>query len=1435
MEHHAHIMQRNDSISHLPNRKRSILRFILLIAIFAIATPALADYLGPDRVVTETTSACKVVLYECRYVPSKNHYDYVRAEDWSCSNESKPWKAYPDMPSSQGCFEATVGDQYWGQEATVQEVTITYPPATITRSVQNCTFNNGWCITSPRLSLSGSEPVQGYEILAIEGTLNGQTFACSGANCSVPLNEGNNNSSYWAISSWGDTSTMGTVAVKVDTKNPVLTASLSGMLGSNNWYTDAQLNASASDPAPGSGLAALEYELDASSWATFPEAGVLTLPDGKHTVDVRAVDTAGRAVSTSKSFWLDTVAPNVSLEPTGTLGSNGWYTTNLNLTASPSDSTSGVDLFEYSLNSDAWKTYITPLTLADGTHKVSFWAQDFAGLATQVDRTYKVDTRVPQINGSLSGIPGANGWYISNVTLSLSASDPAPGSGIDAFTYTLNGGIENSYTDAIVLSNGQHKIEINTRDKAGLTYSTEQAINVDTIYPALNVQTTLPNWINNSIDLNGTAADHGSKLSKVEISTDGGQTWQKVNGTTNWVYIWDTQNSPNGNHDIHVRAIDNAGLITKRNFTAGVDNRAPRINLPDSWYQWDTVRLDIWDDESGLSEARVEIRDPEGRWPVRIIRLGLEDFPLEFKWDRRFGDDTVAPLGTYDLKVIAFDHLGNVAHQGASIKILLDILPAGPTATLQPISRPTEVLTTPTPIASPITTPTQAAVVSVFGTTPDPAALITPVAQAVSTPRAAPTQTGVLDWLQSVFDQEPQAEDRVTKSPVSMPLPASRSPNAHSNVLWGAAAAGVIGAATAQALEEKRRREEEAARHAEQVRAEVDARNEAIQASQEAKREALFLQNWLQGQAILNAQIEEAKKQGASAEQLAALREMGATQGFSAAIDRTAQLTQSLANAATRRDELVERKEQQVEAQARFYSAESEDWEDDYNAYMAQRAIENWRAAEQQYYPPPAKEEPEEEEEKSWWENALGWIDEHQQEIALGIGVAVGIGAIVLSGGVATPLVAAAWVAGAAAVAAGTVAVGTAALNVHYGREWHANIGTNIAIAGIAAAVVSGGWFLLQTVTTAAGSYCAVNTTICARVEPIFQAIDMAEQLWLQTKLAYQTSIHSPEAANTALELQMEYLDGGMPGNAVAKEVGEEVLEGAARYGDEALDLITLYGADAARIIANYGDEGIAILQKYGDDAVDLVKDYGISAVKVMEAVDPEAARNLLKTLDDDVLDYALEQGPDAVSALSRWSAEDLRKHGVELALRAKKDAKALADVKKLLALGPIDPKHLTPEQRKLINEIAANSTQYADEGQVVLGKWVDSSSGFVEAAQDTGSVHYNPHPDLWNMLGDLGQESQDEVAWLINRQVVQTGINKGLPFEYTLSGIPVDKISREKAAFEAIFDGASNTELMSILKTDYLPVRIQEILELQKAGYKFSFDKVTNSYILVP
>jgi hypothetical protein len=361
-----------------------ILIFILTLA---IATPVLADYLGPDRTVTQTTGVCKMVLWEYQFVASKGEFRYRKVDQWSCGDEGKPWKAYSDTPSD------TPGDQYYSTEESVQQTTVTHPPATVSGSLQNCNLNNGWCNTTASLALNGTEPLSGYNILAIEGSRNGETFGCSGSNCVVPLSEGDNSFTFWALSSWGDSSEMGALTAKVDTVSPDVGLDISGANGTNNWYV-SPVSISATGFDSTSGLQSALLTIDNVTWQSST-----TLNDGIHNVVVQAQDNAGNVSSSSTTISVDTTTPSISLNINGATGQNGWYISSMAVTANASDATSGVETLEVSSDGNAYQAYASAIPLTDGQHTLQFKAEDKAGNITETTiQEFHVDTIAPTID-----------------------------------------------------------------------------------------------------------------------------------------------------------------------------------------------------------------------------------------------------------------------------------------------------------------------------------------------------------------------------------------------------------------------------------------------------------------------------------------------------------------------------------------------------------------------------------------------------------------------------------------------------------------------------------------------------------------------------------------------------------------------------------------------------------------------------------------------------------------------------------------------------------------------------------------------------------------------------------------------------------------------------------------------------------------------------
>ena len=128
---------------------------------------------------------------------------------------------------------------------------------------------------------------------------------------------------------------------------------------------------------------------------------------------------------------------------------------------------------------------------------------------------------------------------------------------------------------------------------------------------------------------------------------------------------------------------------------------------------------------------------------------------------------------------------------------------------------------------------------------------------------------------------------------------------------------------------------------------------------------------------------------------------------------------------------------------------------------------------------------------------------------------------------------------------------------------------------------------------------------------------------------------------------------------------------------------------------------------------------------------------------------------------------------------------------------------------------------------------WKGLDDGYIGYARQLGAVYYSSHPGVWERLGALGKEQQSQMAWEINQAALRPYIERGVPFEYALKGIDPKKLDNEKAAIEAIWNGASDAEIMVTLEEKYVPTRIKELRELYQAKYKLIED--VGSYIIKP
>ena len=233
------------------------------------------------------------------------------------------------------------------------------------------------------------------------------------------------------------------------------------------------------------------------------------------------------------------------------------------------------------------------------------------------------------------------------------------------------------------------------------------------------------------------------------------------------------------------------------------------------------------------------------------------------------------------------------------------------------------------------------------------------------------------------------------------------------SVLWGTAATAAIAAATAYAEEERRKREEEIARQKELEEREEERREKMkerkiakmdAQRAQEAAWEAARLEEEIRGSVPANMDIKIAR--------------MEYEEGVALSIKNSPPVTNSKPATPSGQDLRAERKDEMVQEENNSYSTEpQENWKADYDNYMAQKAREE--AARKAQEALAAQSQP---KKKSWFDKAWDFVDEHQKEISLGIGIVAGAAVVVMTAGLATPLVTAALLAGGAALAAGGTA-----------------------------------------------------------------------------------------------------------------------------------------------------------------------------------------------------------------------------------------------------------------------------------------------------------------------------------------------------------------------------------------------------------------------------
>ena len=362
----------------------------------------------------------------------------------------------------------------------------------------------------------------------------------------------------------------------------------------NNYATSSTLlTLNAEDST--SGVQSTFYKIDNDNPLTYDGPFTLDeLSEGQHTIKYWSVDNAGNTEEEkSSAITVDNSAPTTSAEADAVNGQNGWYVGNAELEPqihlSCTDSSSGASNINYKW--DSWETFATiESNSADvdidlsGIHDLSFYCVDNLGNqeSTQVLQGIKYDDDTPWTSYNLEGTEGNNGWFISDVNITLTCNDSTSGCELNNNPETVFASVDGSefteVTEPITLTEGNHEIQYYSQDVSGNNEETQtKEINIDKTVP--NVNAGADKITNEEFTQDATASDTTSGIASYS--------WTQTSGPGTITFgtpeTEDTTVSADedGVYVIRLTAADNAGneMYEEAKVIIGTASYNPTDNL----------------------------------------------------------------------------------------------------------------------------------------------------------------------------------------------------------------------------------------------------------------------------------------------------------------------------------------------------------------------------------------------------------------------------------------------------------------------------------------------------------------------------------------------------------------------------------------------------------------------------------------------------------------------------------------------------------------------------------------------------------------------------------------------------------------------------------------------------------------------------------------
>ena len=383
-----------------------------------------------------------------------------------------------------------------------------------------------------------------------------------------------------------------------DTTAPTVTSVTGNPTNWTNSSVTLTVNGAA-DNSGGAGLHTTAYSFsttkDSYSW----QSGKTKTFSSNCTVYVYVRDALEniRLVSTQKITKIDKTKPTT---PAVTGAPTEWTNQNYVLTATSTDSQSGIAEYSFSTKADtyAWQTGNTKTYTGNGT--VYVYTKDNAGNISAVktvtiSKVDKVKPEKPVVTGNTEG------WSNHDVVLTAESTDNL--SGVCAYSFSTEPEKYNWQTENSISISEQSKLYVYAKDNAGnISEPCEINLDIDKLSPTGTIGYEKPeDWVREII-LTADASDEISGLHEKAYSFS----------SEEGVYNWQTDNKKTitSNGTVYVYVRDTAENITLLDTVVidKIDRAAPAISDVDIQNVEDKTVITITasDSQSGIAEYSID-------------------------------------------------------------------------------------------------------------------------------------------------------------------------------------------------------------------------------------------------------------------------------------------------------------------------------------------------------------------------------------------------------------------------------------------------------------------------------------------------------------------------------------------------------------------------------------------------------------------------------------------------------------------------------------------------------------------------------------------------------------------------------------------------------------------------------------------------------------